>query len=80
MNIETTPLDSKSVPTRSIVSDTCVVREHHEGVLVTYKGVVGYLLRYRSTCTHELLGLTLEESRDCLSLNSLDYGLTGGGV
>lgn len=61
--------------THSIVScedgDACELRPNHQGQLVTYKGVTGWLIRYVTTCDHRLTddGLTLTEARECLELN-----------
>jgi hypothetical protein len=68
--VETGSLDTTLVPVRSIVSDECVLRENHKGLLVTYKGVTGHLIRYRVHCEHELLGLTMAEARECVELNT----------
>tara|TARA_B100000768_G_C11048574_1_gene277362 strand:+ start:345 stop:578 length:234 start_codon:yes stop_codon:yes gene_type:complete len=62
--------------THSIVScadnDPCELRSGHIGELVTYKGVTGWLIRYVTTCKHQLLALSLTEARECLKLNAPD--------
>ena len=65
-------LDIEPAPVRSIVSDECVLRENHKGLLVTHKGVTGYLIRYRVHCEHELLGLAMDEVLECIQLNTPD--------
>jgi hypothetical protein len=52
---------------RSIVSHDCELRPQHEGVEVTYKGVSGWLLRYRVSCEHNLLAITKTESDKILA-------------
>lgn len=62
--------------THSIVScedgNACELRPNHEGELVTYKGVAGWLIRYVTTCKHHLLSLSLTEAKECLKLNAPD--------
>ena len=58
------------IKTHSIVTTGCLLREHHIGLLVTYKGVTGWLIRYVTTCDHHLLSLTLAEARECVVLNT----------
>ena len=53
--------------THSIVSEECELRPNHIGMPVTYKGITGYLIRYVTTCEHNLLSLSLTEARECLS-------------
>ena len=56
--------------THSIVSEACELRPHHIGMPVTYKGVTGYLIRYITTCEHNLMSLSLDEVRECLEANA----------
>ena len=62
------------IKTHSIVScekgNACELRQGHQGVLVTYKGVTGWLIRYVTTCKHNLLSLSLTEARECLKFNA----------
>tara|TARA_B110000196_G_C20705917_1_gene457424 strand:+ start:277 stop:489 length:213 start_codon:yes stop_codon:yes gene_type:complete len=62
------------IKTHSIVScedgNACELRQGHQGVLVTYKGVTGWLIRYVTTCEHSLLKLSLAEARECLKFNA----------
>lgn len=59
--------------THSIVScedgNACELRPNHQGELVTYNGVTGWLIRYVTTCDHHLLALSLTEAKECLGLN-----------
>lgn len=59
--------------THSIVScedgDACELRPNHQGELVTYKGVTGWLIRYVTICKHHLLELSLTEAKECLDLS-----------
>jgi len=65
--------------THSIVScetgNECELRPNHVGELVTYKGVTGWLIRYVTTCSHQLLTLSLTEARECLNLNAPDTNI-----
>ena len=56
--------------THSIVTEECELRPNHIGMPVTYKGVTGYLIRYITTCEHNLLSLSLDEVRECLEANA----------
>ncbi len=61
------------LPTKSIVSHDCELRPQHEGTEATYKGVTGWLLRYRVSCKHELLAITkteFDQILDDLNANS----------
>ena len=62
--------------THSIVScedgNACELRPNHQGELVAYKGVTGWLIRYVTTCDHHLLALSLTEAKECLKLNAPD--------
>ncbi len=55
------------LPTKSIVSHDCELRPQHRGQEVTYKGVTGWLLRYRVSCEHELLAITKTEFNTILA-------------
>lgn len=64
MNTQLEPEQFEEIPeplTRSIVSHDCELRPQHRGQEVTYKGVTGWLLRYRVSCEHELLAITKTE-------------------
>ena len=63
--------------THSIVScaasDPCLLRSNHVGELVTYTNVdditvTGWLIRYMTSCTHNLMYLSLTEAKECLAL------------
>lgn len=56
--------------THSIVTTDCKLREHHVGMLVTYKGVTGWLIRYMETGGCLLFSLSITEARECAKLNS----------
>lgn len=56
--------------THSIVSEECELRPNHVGMPVTYKGVSGWLVRYVTTCEHNLLSLDTDEVRDCILQNT----------
>ena len=58
--------------THSIVTEECLLRANHIGEPVTYKGVTGWLIRYVTTCNHNLLELSTSETRECLNLNAPD--------
>jgi len=62
--------------THSIVScedgNACELRANHQGQLVTYEGVTGWLIRYVTTCDHHLIALSLTEAKECLKLNAPD--------
>ncbi len=55
--------------THSIVAEDCELRPNHIGKLVTYKGKTGYLIRYITSCDHNLLELTTKEAVKCLNEN-----------
>lgn len=66
--------DYEPPKTHSIVScedgNACELRPNHIGMPVTYKGVTGWLIRYVTTCEHNLLSLSLDEVRECLEVNA----------
>jgi hypothetical protein len=61
-----------NIKTHSIVTEDCELRPNHQGLLVTYKGVTGWLIRYVTTCEHNLMSLSLTEAKECLKLNAPD--------
>ena len=58
--------------THSIVTEECLLRANHIGEPVTYQCVTGWLIRYVTTCDHNLLELSTSEARECLKLNAPD--------
>ena len=62
--------------THSIVTEECELRPNHIGMPVTYKGVTGYLIRYITTCEHNLLELSTSEARECLEQNRPNESVT----
>ena len=54
--------------THSIVTEGCMLRVNHKGLLVTYKGVTGWLIRYIPNCEHKLLEVSLTEAREAIAL------------
>lgn len=58
------------IKTHSIVTEDCLLREHHIGMSVTYKSVTGSLIRYITNCEHHLISLTMTEVRECIELNT----------
>ena len=58
------------IKAHSIVSEECGLRPHHIGMPVTYKGVTGWLIRYITSCEHNLLELTDAETRECIDANT----------
>ena len=60
------------IKTHSIVTEDCLLRANHIGEPVTYQGVTGWLIRYVTTCKHNLLELSTSEARECLDSSAPD--------
>ena len=64
------PEEIEAPKTHSIVSEECELRPNHIGMPVTYKNVTGFLIRYITSCEHNLLELTDAETRACIDAHT----------